>query len=313
MIDFHTRVKFTGADAHERDTVAVRPVHIRLNLEYKRREIFTHRIDDAAVCLSRKRRGRHLQEMLQENLHTEVRQCGTKEYRGELALAHKLLIELCGRTVEQLDLIEQLCLVLLTDKLLQLRRMNINLRRMSKLRALLRIRKGRHFSGRTVVNTLEILSGADRPVDRAGRDAKLLLNIVEQLEGVVRVTVHLIDKGKNRNMAHDTDLEQLARLCLYSFGCIDDHHGRICRHQGTVRILREILMSRCVQNIDAVAVIIKLQNRRRDRNTTLLLDLHPVGHRMPCGRLSLYGTGQIDRSAVQQKLLCQGRLTCIRV
>ena len=313
MVNFHTRVKFTGADTHECDTVAVCPVHIRLNLEYKRREIFTHRIDDAAVCLSRKRRSRHLQEMLQENLDTEVRQCGTEEYRGELSFADQLLIELCRRTIEQLDLIHQLCLILLTDELLQLRRMNINLRRMSKLRTLLRIREGRHLPSRTVVNTLEILSGTDRPVDRAGRDAKLLLNVVEQFEGVVRVTVHLIDKGKNRNMAHDTDLEQLACLCLYSLGCIDDHHGRVRRHQGTVRILREILMSRCIQNIDAVAVIIKLQNGRRDGNTTLLLDLHPVGHRMPCGRLSLYGTGQIDRSAVQQKLLCQGRLTCIRV
>ena len=44
----------------------------------------------------------------------------------------------------------------------------------------------------------------------------------------------------------------------------------------TVSILREILMSRCIQNINAVTIIMKLQNRGSNGNTSLFFDLHPV-------------------------------------
>ena len=54
---------------------AVCPVHIRLNLEHKRREIFLKRIDLPDICFSRKRGGGHLQEMLQECLYSEICQC----------------------------------------------------------------------------------------------------------------------------------------------------------------------------------------------------------------------------------------------
>ena len=173
------------------------------------------------VCLARQRRSRHLQEMLQESLHTEVRQCGTEEYRGELSLADQLLIELCRRTIQQLDLIHQLCPYVSSPMNSCQLRIAMEYQPPSPVQASYPSRvsvKVVTFPVCTVVDTLEILSGTDRPVDRTGRDAQLLLNVVQQLEGVVRVTVHLIDKGKNRNMAHDTDLEQLAGLCLYALG-----------------------------------------------------------------------------------------------
>ena len=81
--------------------------------------------------------------------------------------------------------------------------------------------------------------------------------------GSLRLTVHLVDKGKNRDVAHNANLEQLDRLRLDTLGTIDDHNRRIGCHQGTVGILREILMSWCIQNIDAESVIIKLQIRKR--------------------------------------------------
>ena len=114
-------------------------------------------------------------------------------------------------------------------------------------------------------------------------------------------------------MTHDTYLEKLARLCLHSFGCVNDHNRRIRRHQCSVRILRKVLMARRIQNIDAKSAIRKLQYRRRNRDSSLLLDLHPVGNRMSCSRFSLYPARQVDRSAIQQEFLRQGCLTCIRM
>ena len=45
-----------------------------------------------------------------------------------------------------------------------------------------------------------MLTGTDGPVDGAGGDAKLLLDLIQKIEGIVGVAVQFIDKGKNRDM-----------------------------------------------------------------------------------------------------------------
>ncbi len=184
---------------------------------------------------------------------------------------------------------------------------------MSLFRSLLRIRVGDHTPALPLVDTLKILPGADGPVHRAGGDPQFLLDIVQKLKGIVRVPVHLIDKGKNRDMAHHAHLKKFARLCLHTLGSVYDHHRRIRRHQRPVGILREVLMPRRIQNIDTEPVIRKLQYRGSDGNSPLLLNLHPVGNRMSRRRLSLDAARQIDRSPVQQKLLGKGCLARVRV
>ena len=61
-------------------------------------------------------------------------------------------------------------------------------------------------------------------------------------------------------MAHGTYLEKFPGLRLHALGRIDYHHRGVRRHQRTVRILREILMARRIQDVDAVAVKIKLKD-----------------------------------------------------
>ena len=72
-------------------------------------------------------------------------------------------------------------------------------------------------------------------------------------------------------------------------------------------------MSRGIQNINTITVIFKLQHGRGYGNTSVLLDLHPVGHSMSCGCLTFYTTRQVNGSSVEQELFCQGRLSGIRV
>ena len=152
--------------------------------------------------------------------------------------------------------------------------------------------------GGTVVHTFEFLTGTDRPVDRAGGNTELFLDIIQQFKSIHGVTVHFINERKNRDMSHDTDFKQFSGLRLDTLGSVNDHDRRICSHQGTIGILREILMSRCIQNVDTVIIIIELQYGRGNRNTSLLLDLHPVGNCMSCGCFSFYGTCQIDGSSI---------------
>ena len=77
-------------------------------------------------------------------------------------------------------------------------------------------------------------------------------------------------------MTHHTDFKQLSGLCLYTLGSIDDHDCRICCHQRTVRVLREVLMTRCVQDVDTKTIIIKLQHGGSYRNTSFFFNFHPV-------------------------------------
>ena len=64
-------------------------------------------------------------------------------------------------------------------------------------------------------------------------------------------------------------------------------------------------MARGVQNVHALAGVVELQHRGGDGNTTLLLDVHPVGNSVLGTLLALDGTGLVDGSAVQQQLFGQ--------
>ena len=120
------------------------------------------------------------------------------------------------------------------------------------------------------------MAAADRPVDRTGTDSKHRLDLVHQFKRIPGFPVHLVDKGKYGDVAHDTDLEQLDRLRLNTLGTVYDHDRGIRRHKGPVCVLREILMPRGIQDINAVSVVIELHYRGGNGNTSLLLDLHPV-------------------------------------
>ena len=61
-------------------------------------------------------------------------------------------------------------------------------------------------------------------------------------------------------MPHRTDLKQLLGLGLNALGAVYDHDSRICCHKGTICILREILMSGCIKDIDTAPVILELQH-----------------------------------------------------
>ena len=113
-------------------------------------------------------------------------------------------------------------------------------------------------------------------------------------------------------MAHGTDLEEFPRLRLDALAAVDDHDSGVRRHQGAVGVLGEVLVARRVQNVDDKVLILKLHDRRGDRDTTLFFNFHPVGS----GRLGLFALDCArlgDGTAVEQELLRQGRLTSVRV
>ena len=164
-----------------------------------------------------------------------------------------------------------------------------------------------------VVNALEVLAAADGPVHGIGLDAQLPLDLVQQIEGVLSLTVHLVDEGEDGDVTHGADLEQFPGLGLDALGTVDDHDGSVSGHQGTVGILGEVLVARGIQNVDAEAVILELHDGRGNGNTTLLLDLHPVGSSGTGILLALNDTGLCDGAAVEQEFFGQSGLTGVGV
>src|SRR5438128_11022454 len=68
-----------GADADERDTIAMTRIHVRLNLEHEAAEAFVGGVHDTRMRRARLRRWRKVDERLEEWLEAEVRQRAAEE------------------------------------------------------------------------------------------------------------------------------------------------------------------------------------------------------------------------------------------
>ena len=163
------------------------------------------------------------------------------------------------------------------------------------------------------IYTLKITVGSDRPVDRGTADAEDFFELVDEVEGVLRGTVHLVDEGEDRDSALTADGKELDGLCLDTFCTVKKHDCGVRGTECTVGILGEVLVTGGVQDIDAVAVIVELHDGRGNGDTTLLLDLHPVGGRVVRGFSGFNGTGHMDGASVEQEFLGHCCLTGVRV
>ena len=173
------------------------------------------------------------------------------------------------------------------------------------MRLALGVVEHQHAAVGEIVGALEGLARAGRPghrrdVERQGRG-----DLVEQLDRVPGLAVHLVDEGDDRHVAQAADLEQLAGARLDALGGVDHHHRRIDGGQGAIGVLAEILVARRVEQVEDRAAILEMHHRGGDRDAALLLDLHPVRARAPGLAARLHRTRDMDRAAEQQQLLGQ--------
>ena len=175
--------------------------------------------------------------MFQEGFHTKVGEGRTKKYRCQISPAYLLQIKICTGTIQQFNFFQKLLLLFRDYQLIQTCIFYINFFDLPFPGTFLGIGKGQYFSGFSVINTTEFLTGTNRPVYRTGSNAQFLFNLIQKIKGIICITVHFVNKSENWNMTHHTDLKQLSCLCFYTFGSINDHYRRVCCHQSTVSIL----------------------------------------------------------------------------
>ncbi len=164
-----------------------------------------------------------------------------------------------------------------------------------------------------IVYALETLAAVDWPREGTYVYTEFVLYLVQQVEWVFTLTVHLVDEDHHGRFAHTADLHQAASLRLHTLGGVNhDNHG-IDSRERTERIFGKVLVTRGIEDIDMIALIFKAHHRGGHRDTTLLLDFHPVGCGCLLNLIRLHRTCHVDSTTEEQKFLRQSGLTRIWV
>ena len=95
--------------------VAMRRVHVGLNLKYKAGKLIAERAYLAFLSHTRARRERKFQETFEERLHTEVVYRTAEEHGCQFAARDALDVEIIACTLEQLYFLRKLIVIRLTD------------------------------------------------------------------------------------------------------------------------------------------------------------------------------------------------------
>ena len=164
-----------------------------------------------------------------------------------------------------------------------------------------------------IVGSGEILALADGPDHGRHGQRQALLDLVEQVQRIAGLAVHLVDEGDDRNVAQPADLEELAGARLDALGGVDDHDGGVHGGQRPVGILGEVLVARRVEQVEDAAAVLEGHDRGHDRDAARLLDRHPVRAGAAAVALGAHLAGKLDGAAEEQQLLGQRRLARVRV
>jgi hypothetical protein len=297
----------------ERDAVAVSGIHVRLYFENKAREILGFGGNNALVGGARSGRRRVLEKVLEERLYAEIGHRAAEIKRGKLAVAHARDVELVARGVKQLDVVAELREQHLAEQLAELRVVGLAGYIVRRAVSVTFAREQLYLPELPVVDAPEVAAVADRPVHRTGLYAERLLYLLHEVERIFAEAIHFIDESKYRYPAHAADMEKLYRLRLDALGPVYEHDGAVRGDKSPVSVLTEILMSGGVENIDVVTVVVELHDARGNRDSSLFLDLHPVGYGVFVSLAAFDRAGESYRPAVKQQLLGQGRFAGVGV
>ena len=301
-------------DLHKGDAVAVVGVHVGMDLKDETGHLLLHGVHRTRLGRCGSRRGGDADEALQQLPDTEVIDSRAKEYRREFTPQVSLAVKLLIDTLDQLHILTQLVGIALPDAFVELgAREVLDLDGRGIGRESFVGGEEREVLLVKVIHPLEGGAVRDRKGQRANMDFKLVLHLVQEVKGLFRGAVELVDKDNHGGIAHAAHLHQAARLRLDTLRAVDDDNHRIDRRQRTVGILGKVLVTGRIEDIDLRALILETHHRGGHRDTALALDLHKVRGGSLLDFIAFHGTRHMDCTTKQQQLLGKGRLTGIGV
>ncbi len=292
-------------------------VDIGRNLEDEAGKLRLLGLHHALLGLGRLRAGSNLDEAVQQFLHAEVVQRRAEEDGSHLGRAVRIDLKVGIDAADQLQVFAQLGGILLAYSLVQLLAVNVYFHLLRH--ALLVGREEVELLLVDIIDALELGTLVDGPRQGADLDFQFLLQLVQQVERVAALAVHLVDEDDDGSIPHAAHRHQFAGLRLHTLGSVHHDDGRVDSGQRAVGILGKVLVTRGVEDVDLVfhagtlGAVVELHDRGRDGDTALLLDVHPVRRSGLLNLVVLDGAGHLNLSAKQQELLSQCSLTGIRV
>ena len=112
-----------------------------------------------------------------------------------------------------------------------------------------------------IKNPAEFKAVAERPVHRTGMNLKGVLQLVDDFQGVAGRAVKLVDEREDRDASQAAHFKKLQGLTFDTFCSINDHDHGVDSHEYAVSVFREVAMSWCVKQVDAVAAVVEIENR----------------------------------------------------
>jgi len=252
------------------------------------------------------RRWREFPKRIDQIADAEILQRRTEEDRGHVTFEESLTVEWTAGLAGEFQFLDE-------GGAFVFRQASGNgLRSVDRRRLHFGVRAPHRVVGQ-MVGATKGLRPADRPGDRRGVERQLLLDLVQNFEGIAAFAVHLVDEGDDRNVAHAADFEELQRARFDTLGGIDDHDGRVDRGQRAIGIVGEVLVAGRVEDVEDIALVFEGHHRGDDRDAALALDLHPVRTGLDAILLGLDLAGELNRAAEQQQFFCERGLTGVRV
>ena len=306
--------KNAGADAHEGDAVVMLGIHIRLDFENETGKRGVLRAAAAFLRRSFLRRRGKLQKFFQKRLDAEICHGRAEEHRREFPSGDFLRIERIARFVQEFQIVQKRLAFFFREARGNRVVGEFPGNDIQFLRAVRRVADEEMARLRlAVVNAGVIAVDADGPIHRAGANAEHVLDIGHEVERIFSEMIDLVYEGENGNAAVGANFEKFLRLRFHALGDVDDHDGAVDGDERAVRVFRKIGVARRVQNIDAAAVVIELQDGARDGDAALLFNLHPVRDGVARGLSGFDGAGEMNGPAVEEQFFRERRLAGIRV
>ena len=241
----------------------------------------------------------HFQEFFQKCLHTKVGHCRTEEHGSQFAIFNFFHVEFIACHIKQFDVVAQVFVKFCAKQFLDLRvfqRTGGRFQFFGTMATVFFEQLNAVFQ--TVINAFVVTIDTDRPVNGIRTNVQYFFQFVHQIEGVTSITVQFVYEGKDGQFTTMANPEQFFSLRFYAFRSVNKHYCAVCCHKSTVSIFGEVLVTRGIENVYAITVVIKLQNRRSNGNTTLFFDFHPVRNSVFIAFSSFNGTSQMDSSTV---------------
>ena len=142
---------------------------------------------------------------------------------------------------------------------------------------------------------------------------RLGLQLIQQIERISSFEVHFIDEHNDRRVAHAANFHQPLGLRLHPFHAVNDQNNTVHSGKRAIGVLRKILVTGSIEQIDLLAEVFEYHHRSGHRNTALAFDLHEV-RRCGLGDLvALHRAGCLDGSTKKEQLLRESRFPGIGV